>query len=143
VLAEGYLGDDERTAAAFHTDRGQRWYRTGDTGELVDGVLRVTGRLDDTIISGGLKVSLGALERLVREVAELEQAVVVSEASAEWGEVPVLVTTVDFPVDSLRASIVERLGRAAVPARVVVLESMPLLASGKPDRLAIRAAVAR
>jgi O-succinylbenzoic acid--CoA ligase len=143
VLAEGYLEDHERTAAAFHTDRGQRWYRTGDTGEFVDGVLRVTGRLDDTIISGGLKVSLAALERLVREIAALDQAVVVSEPSAEWGEVPVLVTTVDVARESLKATIVERLGRAAVPARVVVLETMPLLASGKPDRLAIRAAIAR
>jgi O-succinylbenzoic acid--CoA ligase len=143
VLAEGYLGDDERTAAAFHTDRGQRWYRTGDTGALVDGVLRVTGRLDDTIISGGLKVSLGAVEQLVREIRALEQAVVVAESSDEWGEVPVLVTTVEYPLASLKAAITGRLGRAAVPARIVVLESMPLLASGKPDRLAIHAAIAR
>jgi O-succinylbenzoic acid--CoA ligase len=142
VLAEGYLGDPERTDAAFDTEHGQRWYRTGDGGELVDGVLSVTGRLDDVIISGGLKVSLGALERLVRETAGLEDAVIVREESAEWGEVPVLVAAVDVRLDDLKTVITERLGKAAVPARVVRLEAMPLLASGKPDRLAVRAAIA-
>jgi O-succinylbenzoic acid--CoA ligase len=142
VLAEGYLGDPERTDAAFHTDHARRWYRTGDAGEIRDGVLHVVGRLDDVIISGGLKVSLGALERLVREIDGLRDAVVVSEASEQWGEVPVLVTTVDYPLERLKPVVVATLGRAAVPSRVVVLESLPTLPSGKPDRLAIRAGIA-
>jgi O-succinylbenzoic acid--CoA ligase len=142
VLAEGYLGDPERTDAAFHTDRGQRWYRTGDAGEIVDGVLRVVGRLDDVIVSGGLKVSLGALERVVREIDGLGDAVVVSELSEQWGEVPVLVATVDYPLAALKPVVIERLGRAAVPARIVVVASLPVLPSGKPDRVAIRASVA-
>jgi O-succinylbenzoic acid--CoA ligase len=143
VLAEGYLDDEKRTDAAFRTEHAQRWYRTGDTGDLVDGVLTVTGRLDDVIISGGLKVSLGALERVLRELDGLGECVVVREPSVEWGEVPVLVTTADVTVEQVKAVVTERLGRAAVPARVVRLESMPLLASGKPDRLGIRAAIAR
>ena len=142
VLAEGYLDDAARTDAAFHTDRGRRWYRTGDAGELRDGVVHVVGRLDDVIISGGLKVSLGALERFVREFDGLGDAVVVSEASERWGEVPVLVATVDYPLTEIKAAIVGTLGKAAAPSRIVVLESLPLLASGKPDRLAIRAAIA-
>ena len=142
VLAEGYLDDPERTEAAFYGEQGRRWYRTGDAGTVVDGLVHVIGRLDDVIISGGLKVSLGALERLVRETDGLGDAVVVSEASEQWGEVPVLVATVDVALDELKPTIVERLGRAAVPSRVVVVARMPLLASGKPDRLAIRASLA-
>ena len=138
VLAEGYLDDEERTAAAFHSEDGTRWYRTGDAGDLVDGVLRVTGRLDDVIISGGLKVSLAALERLVRELDGLADAVVVGVPSPEWGEVPVLVSTSEVSPAELKPLVVESLGRAAVPASVIVLERMPLLVSGKPDRLAIR-----
>jgi O-succinylbenzoic acid--CoA ligase len=143
VLAEGYLDDPQRTDAAFRTEHARRWYRTGDAGEIVDGVLHVIGRLDDVIISGGLKVSLGALERFVREIDGLGDAVVVSEADEQWGEVPVLVTTADYPLDRLKPLVVGRLGRAAVPGRIVVLESLPMLPSGKPDRLAIRAGIAR
>src|SRR6478736_10437105 len=44
VLAEGYLGDQELTDAAFpRSADGTRWYRTGDAGLLEDGVLRVRG----------------------------------------------------------------------------------------------------
>ena len=79
MLADGYLGDPERTAAAFATDAdGTRWYRTGDLGELThDGTLRIRGRADDVIISGGVKVSLGEVERAVRAVPGFGEAVVV------------------------------------------------------------------
>ncbi|WP_259336208.1 AMP-binding protein, partial [Clavibacter californiensis] len=62
MLAEGYLGDPGATDAAFGEHDGRRWYRTGDGGELVDGVLRITGRLDDVVISGGEKLRLAAVE---------------------------------------------------------------------------------
>jgi O-succinylbenzoic acid--CoA ligase len=67
VLAEGYLGDAALTDAAFIEDRGTRWYRTGDAGELLGGMLTVTGRLDRVVISGGINVSLDEVERVVRE----------------------------------------------------------------------------
>ncbi|MCU1425353.1 MAG: o-succinylbenzoate--CoA ligase [Microbacteriaceae bacterium] len=143
VLGEGYLGDDERTALAFHTERGQRWYRTGDTGRIDDGVLTITGRLDDVIISGGLKVSLAALERMLNEIGGLGDLVVVAAGSAEWGEVPVVVSTRNFTIGDIREAIVDRLGRAAVPARVVVVDELPRLPSGKPDRRAARSVADR
>ncbi|KEP74050.1 acyl-CoA synthetase, partial [Microbacterium sp. SUBG005] len=78
TLAEGYLGDPERTASVFPVDAdGARWYRTGDGGEIVDGVLRVTGRLDNVIVSGGVNVSLDRVEAAVRAIGGLESAVVV------------------------------------------------------------------
>ena len=57
VLAEGYLDDPDRTRDRFVDDHGVRWYRTGDLGEVApDGTVRVTGRADNVIISGGEKV---------------------------------------------------------------------------------------
>ena len=139
TLAEGYLGDDERTAASFLTDHGKRWYRTGDTGEMVDGLLRVTGRLDDVIISGGLKVSLAAIERVIRSLPGQADAVVVSAPNERWGEVPIVVTTRALALDDLRHTVVGQLGKAAAPDRVIVLDALPYLSSGKPDRKAISA----
>jgi O-succinylbenzoic acid--CoA ligase len=145
VLAEGYLDDPERSEAAFvvHTDdtfSTRRWYRTGDTGTLTDGLLAVSGRLDDVIISGGLKVSLGELETAVRALPGLHGAVVISEADERWGEVPVVVSDVPVELARLRSAVTATLGRAAAPARVVVAP-IPLMPSGKPDRRALRAAV--
>jgi len=94
----------------------------------------VTGRLDDVIISGGLKVSLAAIEREVRTMAGQSDAVVVRTLSERWGEVPVVVTTTPVALDEVRARLSAALGPAAAPARVVVVDALPWLSSGKPDR---------
>ncbi|WJX98792.1 AMP-binding protein [Curtobacterium sp. SP.BCp] len=141
VLAEGYLGDEERTSRAFTELDGQRWYRTGDAGAVVDGRVRVTGRLDDVVISGGEKVPLGAVERIVRGLPGQDGAVVTRRTSGEWGEVPVVVTERPLDLDTVREAVGAVLGRAARPADVVVVDRLPMLATGKPDRRALRALV--
>lgn len=150
VLAEGYLDDTgaldrERTDAAFHTANGIRWYRTGDLGTVdADGRLSVTGRADNVIISGGEKVSLDAVERVIRRRPGFEEAVVVAAVSAEWGQVPA-VAVAGHPqteLAQLRVLVRSELGNAAAPAHLVLLDRMPLLASGKPDRVAIADRVA-
>ncbi|HEY0247668.1 MAG TPA: AMP-binding protein [Gryllotalpicola sp.] len=140
TLAAGYLGDPERSAATFGTGPdGIRWYRTGDLGELAaDGRVTVLGRADNVIISGGEKVLLDAVERHVKGLPGLADVVVVAAPSAEWGQVPVVVTTAaDASLAGIRASAAAALGRAAQPARIVTVEAIPHLASGKPDRVAL------
>lgn len=90
-LAEGYLGDPSRTAMSFYERDGARWYRTGDLGAVEGERVRVLGRADNVIISGGEKVLLDSVERVVRGVAGYEEAVVVGAADATWGCVPVVV----------------------------------------------------
>ncbi|WIB13112.1 AMP-binding protein [Curtobacterium sp. MCPF17_052] len=85
MLAEGYLDDPARTAATFTERDGHRWYRTGDAATIVDGRVRVTGRLDDVVISGGEKVPLGAVERIVRELPGQHGAVVTRRTSGGVG----------------------------------------------------------
>lgn len=138
MLAEGYLGDDDRTAATFVDRDGLRWYRTGDAATVSDGVVRVLGRLDDVVVSGGEKVRLGAVERLVRDLPDQHGAVVTRRASGEWGEVPVVVTEQPLDLETVRAHVGDALGRAARPAAVVVVDRLPMLPSGKPDRRAIQ-----
>jgi len=143
VLAEGYLDDPERTADRFVVEHGVRWYRTGDLGAIdpASGRVTVLGRADNVIISGGEKVSLDAVERIVRSRPGFEQAVVVVADDAQWGQVPVVVLgqregeAADLAV--VAASVVAVLGRAAKPARVVRVDQIPLLASGKTDRVAL------
>ena len=138
TLAEGYLADPARTAASFVVDDGTRWYRTGDAGSIVDGVLSVTGRLDDVIISGGIKVSLGAIQQRVREIPGLAGAVIIAGESRQWGEVPVVISTVAFSLDELRSAVEDNLGPAARPARVEIVDDIPTLASGKPNLQLLR-----
>lgn len=149
TLAEGYLDDRDRTAAAFETDaRGVRWYRTGDLGTIGDdGVLRVTGRADDVVTSGGVKVVLGEVERAVHGVPGFGDAVAVAVPDAEWGERVAVVAASSAALepgalDTLRtATDAAGLPPAARPVRVVPAPAvgLPRLASGKPDRVAASA----
>jgi o-succinylbenzoate---CoA ligase len=142
TLAEGYLDDEERTAAAFPDDHGKRWYRTGDGGHLDRGILSVTGRLDSVLISGGVKVALAEVERIVSSLPGLADAVVVSAKSREWGEVPVVFTAGSAVLEEVRSAVQAAIGPAARPAALITVASIPLLASGKPDRVALGALAA-
>ncbi|WP_245982217.1 AMP-binding protein [Mycetocola tolaasinivorans] len=124
-----------------------RSLRTGDTGALTDGVLSVHGRLDNVFISGGTNVSLDRIDAVVRALPGLSDAVAVAAADERWGQVPVVFTAhvATEPGDLLariRAACGEALGPAARPREVIVLPEMPLLPSGKPDRIALTARTA-
>ncbi|WP_394327843.1 AMP-binding protein [Agromyces cerinus] len=140
MLASGYLDDPERTAAAFTTDAdGTRWYRTGDLGGLgPDRRLRISGRADDVIISGGVKVALGEVERAIRGVPGFAEAVVVAVDDHEWGQRPAVAVAGAAASATLAelaaATDASGLSPAARPVRLLRLDAMPQLASGKPDR---------
>ena len=145
TLADGYLGDAALTARTFEVGAdGVRRYRTGDAGTVEDGIVRVTGRRDNVIVSGGINVSLDRVETVVRGVPGLERAVVIGVADERWGEASVIVAEPDDATDDAslladaRAVVAKATGPAARPARLV-RRPVPFLPSGKPDREALRA----
>jgi O-succinylbenzoic acid--CoA ligase len=143
TVADGYLDDPQLTEERFTNDGGIRWFRTADAGEFDGETLRVLGRRDDVIISGGVKVSLARIEEVVRAQPGCADAVVVAVAHPRWGERPVVVAAgaaVDDP--AVLVAVEARLGSVAKPDGVVRVAALPLLPSGKPDRRAA-AALAR
>ncbi|GAA5202521.1 AMP-binding protein [Microbacterium jejuense] len=151
TLADGYLGDQQRTDAVFVRESdGGRWYRTGDAGLFEDGVLRIHGRIDNVIVSGGVNISLDRVERIVRSVPGLDTAVVVGIADERWGEASVIVASRGealrrseaVQLEEARAAVQAEIGSHARPSRLVLVDELATLPSGKPDREAIRRAVA-
>lgn len=150
TLADGYLESEELTDAAFLRDAdGTRWYRTGDAGLVDDGVLRVHGRIDNVIVSGGVNVSLDRVEAIVRTVPGLASSVVVGIPDERWGEASVIVAargealrrSESVQLEEARAAVKEGIGAHARPSRLVLVDELEALPSGKPDREAIRRAV--
>jgi o-succinylbenzoate---CoA ligase len=138
VLAHGYRLDPAETAEAF-TDG---WFRTRDAGSLsADGTLAVHGRLDDVVISGGVNVSPQAVEAALREHATVADAVVTGRPDPEWGQ-RVVAAVVPAPgvvpdLAELRPWVTARLGAAAAPRELHLVEAVPTLHTGKPDRRAV------
>jgi len=146
TLASGYLGRADLTAAVFsHDPDGQRWFRTDDHGSVrADGRLVVTGRVDDVINTGGVKVAPRQVEEaLLSHVRGVSEAVVVGTPDPEWGEAVGAVVVLtdgreDLGVADVRAALRGVLPGPALPRRVVAVASIPVRGPGKPDRAAIR-----
>ncbi|MBA4084904.1 o-succinylbenzoate--CoA ligase [Janibacter terrae] len=147
VVAHGYLGLE---SDAFRSEGGQRWFRTGDLGS-VDGQGRVsvTGRADDVINTGGLKIAPRVVEEAVlAHVPAVTGAVVVGLPDPEWGQSVALaaVTSPGGPpvgpvpeagVAEIREMLRPHLEPAALPRRVHVVAELPMRGPGKPDRAAV------
>ncbi len=135
-LANGYIGDPERTAREFTTDaNGQRWFHTSDRATIENGKLTVLGRVDDIIVTGGVKVSLADIDRVLEKFGGT--ALATWFADDEWGQVPAVVADFDLDLDAVRAHVERELGKSARPYRVVTVDAIPTLPSGKPDRQAL------
>lgn len=145
TVAHGYLGRPGLTEDVFSVDAdGTRWFRTDDLGELDDeGKLHLTGRADDFINTGGLKVAPGAVEdAIVRYVPGVRDAVVVASAHPEWGEAVSAALTLQRGAPMLGLAQVRECLRGllpdhALPHRVLVLDAIPHRGPGKPDRRAL------
>jgi cyclohexanecarboxylate-CoA ligase len=134
----GYL-DPQHTRDAFTADG---WVRTGDRATLDDGWLTITGRLRDTIIRGGENIDAAEVENVLEAHPDVRQAVVVGYPDELMGErvCAFVVAPAGFDLDACRAWFAERgVAKYRTPEKVVVLDALPLLATGKPDRNALRA----
>ena len=154
-LAQGYLGDPGRTAEHFFAAAdGTRWYRTDDYGLLsahAPGepcILRVLGRSDDIIITGGVKISARAVAEILESHPAVREALVCGLPDARWGSAVTAALTLVSPAEgaaetpvenaelreALRSLCIERLGVAAAPKLLSILPDFPLTSTGKPDR---------
>lgn len=141
TLALGYRLDPAATTAAFSGG----WFRTRDAGSLdAGGRLTVAGRLDDVVITGGVNVAPAAVEAVLREHPDVADAVVYGRPDDEWGQ-RVVAAVVPAPgavpeLRALRSFVTERLGAPAAPRELRLLDVVPLLHTGKPDRRAVATA---
>ncbi len=123
------------------------WLATQDVGAVdAHGVVSVTGRADDVVITGGVNVAPAAVEVVLEDHPDVDRAGVVGLADDEWGQVVVAaVTTTAATVDpaALRALVRHHLGAAATPRDIVVLDALPLTALGKVARDEVRAELLR
>lgn len=154
-LAQGYLNDPGRTAEHFFTAAdGTRWYRTDDYGLLSarapgePRLLRVLGRSDDIIITGGVKISARAVAEVLESHPAVREALVCGLPDARWGSAVAAALTLVPPAtgaagapaenvelrEALRGLCVEHLGVAAAPKLLSILPDFPLTSTGKPDR---------
>lgn len=130
VVAGGYLGGD-----AFDGT-----FVTSDTGTWDGRRLRVTGRIDDAITTGGVTIMPQTIESFVAEQTGIP-TIAVGVPDDRWGERVILVASQPVPT-SVTGALKSSLGPAYGPKEIVTtvslgLDGFPLTGSGKVDRRAL------
>jgi acyl-CoA synthetase (AMP-forming)/AMP-acid ligase II len=136
----GYIGDPDATAAAIDEDG---WLHTGDIGVLdADGNLKITDRLKDMFITGGFNVYPAEVEAILGRHPDVAQVAVVGVPDERMGEVcaafvvPRAGATLD--PDAAVAWSREHMANYKVPRRVEVVDALPMNASNKVLKYALR-----
>jgi amino acid adenylation domain-containing protein len=152
-LGRGYLARPQLTAEKFVPDPfaaglpggrpGDRLYRTGDRARwLPTGDVEFLGRVDHQVKVRGFRVEPGEIESVLGTHPAVRQAAVVArpEPSGERRLVGYVAFRPELTppgIQELRDSLRERLPDYMVPSAFVVLDALPLTASGKIDRRAL------
>lgn len=172
-VSPGYLGEERGVGGAAGDERAgatetgfgpEGWFRTGDAGRLDgEGRLTVVGRLGERIVSGGVTVDPGEVERALRSHPRVRDATVVGVPDEEWGErVAAVVVPDPAPLDPAGSGeSAERAGDGALtaeellrhcrgrlagpklPRRIGLVREIPRNPNGKADRDAVRSMLAR
>ena len=152
--AEAGAGGPGAGSDAGAGEPARRWFITSDRGHIVDGRLQVLGRLDDVIISGGIKVEPSPIEALLALNPLVSECAVVGLPDPTWGQV---VTAVVVPasmlglgrvdegaiVSQIRVYLEQKLSGAQCPKQVLLADALPYKGIGKVDRRALAQSLAR
>lgn len=116
------------------------WLRTADLGALDhDGTLRVVGRRDDVIVTGGENVAPDEVEAVLATLSGVAEVAVRAVPDPEWGHavaawvVPPAGAAAPT-LEALRDGARGRLAPHKLPRRLYVVRTLPRTASGKVRR---------
>jgi len=138
---KGYLKDPAATAEAIDEES---WLHTGDLATIdAEGYVKIVGRIKDTIIRGGENVYPAEVEMCLRAHAALADVAVFGVPSMMYGEevcaAVVLKPGASLAADELAAYCGGRIAREKAPSLVMPVEALPVGATGKVDKSALRA----
>ena len=140
LVTPGYYKMPEETAKSRDQDG---WFLTGDLGTLDEkGYLRVTGRLKDMIISGGLNIDPAEIENLLAQHPAVAAAQAVGVPDRRMGEVVVAFVILKKGMTATEQEIIDfctgKIAKYKVPKSVRFVEEFPVTAYGKVQKFKLR-----
>ena len=112
------------------------WFLTNDVGQINAGILTVFGRMDDQIITGGEKISLGAIDDFLNSPAT-DSYMSCGISDPEWGELLCLASSEGIDQAAVSLQLREQFGSHGVPKLFLSNIELPHTSIGKPDRQAL------
>ncbi|BAZ22953.1 non-ribosomal peptide synthase [Kalymmatonema gypsitolerans NIES-4073] len=147
-LAVGYLNRPQLTQEKFIANplcdsKCDRLYKTGDLARyLSDGNIEFLGRIDNQVKVRGFRIELGEIEAVLNTHPQVQQSVVIATEDLSGNKrLVAYVVSLDQSLTSsqIREFLKQKLPEYMVPSAFVTLDTLPLTANGKVDRLALPA----
>jgi len=113
------------------------WYKTGDSGSFDHDRIRVLGRRDDMIITGGENVWPNAVEKVISTFPDIQHVVVSGIEDEHWGQrvVAWIVSSREVvpTLENIRQHVKTHLPSFCAPAEIRVVKDIPMTSLGKVD----------
>lgn len=149
MVARGYYGRDDLTRESFLPDG---FFRTGDQARMdEDGYIKITGRIKDLIIRGGVNIAPVEIESVLFSHPKVANAAVVGMPDTRLGEricafvIPDATSTGDstVTVEEVQGWMADAgLAKPKWPERIEVVDAFPMTASGKVQKFRLREMIA-
>jgi acyl-CoA synthetase (AMP-forming)/AMP-acid ligase II len=145
AVAAAYFDNPGASSKLIDTEG---WMRTGDMARIYpNGFMQIVDRSKDLIKSGGEWISSVDLENLATGYPGVAMAAVIGVPDPKWDERPLLVVQAAHGASIDKAGILafmaSKLAKWQVPDEVLLVEALPLTATGKISKLQLRETVAR
>lgn len=146
MVTRGYYGRPDLTAESFLDDG---WFRTGDQAWMdEDGYVRITGRMKDLIVRGGVNISPADVESVLFSHPRIAGAAVVGMPDPRLGERSCAFVVLSEGDRLDLAEVQDWMDRSDVakpkwPERVEIVDAFPMTPSGKVQKFRLREMIAR
>lgn len=132
LVMKGYFEDPAQTARVMRDG----WLRTGDLGRIDEaGLLHITGRQKDMIITGGFNVYPTEVEQVIWEHPSVQDCAVIGIPSEQWGEQVHAIIELNEGQDLDDSEVIslckDKLGSVKSPKTVEFRKSLPRSPVGK------------
>jgi len=140
LIMKGYYKMLEETAKLIDQEG---WFHTGDIAIIDEGgYIRITGRLKDVFMPGGLNVSPEEVENVLYTHPEIKQIAVVGVPDAVMGEVGAAFVELKEGKTVSDLEIIDfckgRLANFKVPRHIIFTDDFPMTTSGKVQKFILR-----
>jgi fatty-acyl-CoA synthase len=139
-VTQGYYKNPEETGKSIDKEG---WFHTGDLGTLDEkGYLKITGRLKEMIISGGLNIDPVEVENLISQHPGVAMSQVVGIPDHRMGEVVMAFVKLKKGASCKEEEIIEfcedKIGKYKIPKHVRLIDEFPVTAYGKIQKFKLR-----